>query len=139
MLEKLMVVACGGTPFYQSKYQPVLEKCREKKRRQANLRSEGADNGKWRTGVDGEQSVDMDMEVVVSPVKDKSLMALRLVRTQMVPQILWIQMLQIQILVSIPTPALIQPDTDEHPHGCAAVHCIACHLGPTPRRRAPIV
>ena len=41
-------------------------------------------------------------------------MALCLVRTQVVPQILRIQIFEVQILVQIPTPAPIQTKTDEH-------------------------
>ena len=41
-------------------------------------------------------------------------MALCLVWTQIVPQVLRIHMHQVQIVVSIPTPALIRTKADEH-------------------------
>ena len=77
------------------------------------------------------------------PLGRTSLMALCLVRTQIVPrifriQILRIQILRIQILVSIPTPALIPTKTDEHQMVARfSSHCMSFEANT--RSRVPIL
>ena len=177
VLENLLVVARDAAPFYEYNDQPVVEEYREKQEAHKSA-IRACSQGKRHKGVDGGQSVDMDVEEVVPHVKvlewdalglepmpeseaagvhsdvdsggestdgqeppgadgdaystDVSETRLRvhldygthralcprcakslcLVRTQIVPQILRIQILQVQVLVQIPTPALIP--TDEH-------------------------
>ena len=111
MLEKLLLVARDAAPFYEYNYQFVVEQYK-KKRRRSNLRSQPADKGKRRKGDDGE-SVDVDIEEVVPPVKDRPDDSF-LIQTQLLPLILPMPILEVQILVQILTQALIQTKTDDH-------------------------
>ena len=92
ILEKLLVVARDAAPFYEYNYQSVVEEYR-KTWRCSNLQSERADEGKRRKGDDGE-SVDVDIEEVVTPVKDKPDDSFR-IQTQLLPLIHPIPILQL--------------------------------------------
>ena len=93
---KLLVVTCDVAPFDAHAYQPVVEEYR-KKRRCTNLRSEGADKGKWRKYVEGRRTWVWTLRKW-GHLRKTSWSPLHKIGTQ------------IQILVQILTPVLIPVD-----------------------------